>query len=97
MDIIFNKNINIRNIIKNNHEIHFCYEDSAIIKNYKSIFSKYLSGNFHSTFNNRKYDQPLEICLATANLIGKGWKKEAIPLIQNKKSLISRIFNTIFN
>ena len=23
MDIIFNKNINIRNIIKNNHEIHF--------------------------------------------------------------------------
>jgi len=97
MNITFNKNVNIRNIIKNDHEIYFCYEDSAIIKNYKNIFNKYLSGNFHSTFNSVKKNQPLEASIATANLIGKGWKKEAIPLIQNKKSLISRIFNTIFN
>jgi len=32
----------------------------------------------------------------SAELIGKGWEKEAIPTIQTKKSIISRIFSIFF-
>ena len=41
-------------------------------------------------------DEHLNACLMSAELIGKGWEKEAIPTIQTKKSIISRIFSIFF-
>ena len=32
-----------------------------------------------------------------AELISKGWEKEAIPIIQQKKSFISGFFSRLFN
>jgi len=32
----------------------------------------------------------------TSNLLTFGWKKEAIPISQSKKSIITRIFKSIF-
>ena len=32
-----------------------------------------------------------------AELIAKGWEKEAIPVIQSKKSLISSFFSRLFS
>ena len=38
----------------------------------------------------------LNMCLAAARLLGKGWEKEAIPIVQTKKSLVSKIFSSFF-
>ena len=47
-------------------------------------------------FKPTKEDQ-LGSCMSTADLIGKGWHKEAISVISTKKSFISKIFTSLFS
>ena len=52
----------------------------------------------HGIVFNEPYEERLiAASLGAAELIGKGWEKEAIPIIQSKKSIISRLFSSLFN
>ena len=81
-----------------NNTIYFKFEDVNVLKNCKEIFQNNYTNKDTIKFifltNNEEY---LKGCLNSAELTSKGWEKEAIPIIQTKKSAISRIFSAIFN
>ncbi len=95
-DIIFNKNINIRSLKENKIKIYLTIKDKEIRNNFKENFKNYFSQNdnyevlFIDEFNIE------ESIINIANLSVYGWKKEAIPTIKVKNSLITRIFKYLF-
>jgi cell division protein FtsA len=95
IDIIFNKNINLDYIKTYNKFIHLSLEDQKIANNLRTSFTKSFPHDLSVLM--AKLTQHEHACLASAELMGKGWEKEAIPIIQTKKSLISRIFSSIFD
>ena len=96
INIILNKNINLKSFLINNLKIYIVIQDKIIIKNFKEAIKltllKYT--NFEIIFIDEF--ELNESILNTANLSLYGWKKEAIPLSQSKKSLITRIFKSLF-
>jgi len=95
IDIIFHNNINIKFLKKNSKKIYLTIDDKQAFKNFEKNFEYY--------FKNDKYevnfidDFDTENSIANvSNLVVYGWKKEAIPIVQPKNSLITRIFKTLF-
>ena len=91
------KNINLKYLNTQNENIYLKFQDSNIFKNCKIIFEKNYDNKNKIKFISLNEEEYLTGCLNSAELTSKGWEKEAIPIIQTKKSLISRIFSTIFN
>ena len=96
ISLIYDKNINIKDFKEENKTVYIFFEDKNIFNNFKKFFQNCFSENHKVVFKNITQDEQLNSCLASAELIGKGWEKEAIPVIHTKKSLISRIFSNIF-
>ncbi len=96
IDIIINKNINLKNLIQKNCKVYLNIYDNIVLENFKEVFLKYFlkNHNFQTEIVNFESDK---IILNAAKLSFFGWKKEAIPITQTKNSLITRIFNSIFN
>lgn len=94
-EIIILKNINLVSFLKKNLTIFLKVNDNALKcfdKNFKSIFM----GNFDfelKIIENAFFDEFYSNAHA---LVQYGWKKESVPVIHEKKSIISRIFNLIF-
>ncbi len=95
-EIIYDKNINLVNL-KSNNVINIIVEDQELSVNINHSLDKNFSGKSKILFHKLDKDYLLSACLGATELIGKGWSKEAIPIIQSKKSTISRILSNIFN
>ena len=94
--IIFNKNINIESLKENRVKIYLTIKDKQILENFKESFKSYFlkNSNFEiSLINDFEIDESIT---NVANLSIYGWKKEAIPTTKIKKSLITRIFKSLF-
>ena len=96
INLIFMKNINLKYLKNENIDVYLFFEDVNMFKNLKKSFAKKFSENQRVFIENLNQDENLGACIGSAELMGKGWEREAIPIIQTKKSIISRIFNTIF-
>ncbi len=96
INLIFMKNINLKYLKNENIDVYLFFEDVNMFKNFKKNFAKKFSENQRVFIENLNQDENLGACIGSAELMGKGWEREAIPIIQTKKSIISRIFNTIF-
>ena len=93
--IILFKNINFKNILKNKIKIFLdinCIDDLFSLKDiFEHEFSNGQSLELEF-FKNSSY----ETFITNANRIVQfGWVKEAVPVIQEKKSIISRLFNLL--
>ena len=101
VQIIFEKNVNIENLIKNNKvKIYLNIKDAIIVKNFKENFIKFFSKNQNfetSLFDNDNLAKNSSLINTIVNLTIYGWKKEAIPVTQTKSSLITRIFKSLFD
>ena len=99
LDIIFIKNINIKNL-KINIENCFIYiEDQNINVNLRqNLFDYLIEKEKMKKFLIKEMTQNDEYlkCNLAAKLINDGWQNEVLPLIQPKKSLISRVFISLF-
>ena len=96
IDIVLNKNINMKSFKENNCKIYIIIEDEIIFDNFKENFKSYCSKDYNfdpSLVNNFEIDS---LFMSAANLSIYGWKKEAIPVAQTKNSLITRIFKSLF-
>ena len=93
VNIIFNRNINIKALKKNNTKIYLTIEDEIIFYNFKENFKFYLADNETDLIKDFNIDK---IILSASYLSIYGWKKEAIPITQTKNSLITRIFKSLF-
>jgi len=96
VDIIFNKNINIKSLKRNKFKIYLTIKDKQILENFKESFKSYFlkNSNFEIyLINDSKTDESI---INFFNLSIYGWKKEAIPTTKIKRSLITRIFKSLF-
>ena len=97
INLIYLNNINLKYLKEENKSIYFSIEDPIINKGIRNNFKKKLITNSLDVVEDLTQQDLLESCVASAQLVGKGWEKEAIPIIHTKKSLISRIFSVLFN
>ena len=95
-NIIMNKNINIQNFKKNKVTIYLTIQDKIIKDNFNVNFKSLLSKREFSDIKLIDNFELNSLAINTAKLSTFGWKKEAIPIIQPKKSIITRIFDGIF-
>ena len=96
-EIILFKNINIRNILSKKIPIFLNLKDKIdndrLIENYKLIFSQ--NSKYEIKFlKNFSTDK---LYMDANRIVQYGWRKEAVPIVQDKKSLIARFFDLFFN
>jgi len=75
---------------------HLSFEDRSVYESLKETFKDILPASDMKSCTEITQDEPLKACYASAKLIGAGWEREAIPIIQTKKSSISKFFSYIF-
>ena len=96
-EIMIFKNINFINILKKNNLLFLDIDDKANLKcfneSYKLFFSKknFLDLKLIENINIEEFLDHVN------NLVHFGWKKEAVPVVQTKKSRIARFFDTLFS
>ena len=99
ISIIFEKNINLENIKNDVNKIFLFFKDKNINKDVEKLFEDCLiksNPKLELKTSNLTQNDDFQECLISAELNKKGWTKEALPIIQAKKSLISRIFSQFF-
>ena len=97
LNIIYIKNVNLVSCKKSNQIINIRFLDDRLIKSLYSIFKNNFNTQENVKFLNSTNGKYILEPAASAELIAKGWEKEAIPIVQTKKSIISRIFASVFN
>ena len=95
-EIIIQKNINIQSFKKKNVPIFLIIEDKKNFKNIEEIFKTSFSKD--SQFILEITDRPIldKIYESAYKIVQYGWKREAVPIINEKQSVITRFFNLIF-
>ena len=96
LDLLFNKNKNLKYANKKVLRIDIFFEDKEILDFLGSTFYENLKvDNLETEIKLIQLDDFFALSGA-AELIYKGWDKEAIPLNVRKKSIISRFFERFF-
>ena len=95
-NIFLFKNINIKSSQFVTKKIFVVIEDNLIFDNFKKDFIFYFSKGFQDDVTVLKDFEIDTIFNKAANLSIFGWKKEAVPILQRKNSLITKIFKSIF-
>ena len=96
IEISFKKNTNIR-YLKSNHKIYLHIETDEYFKNIQYILNKNGLADAEYIFNNFTEQNSLSAVTGACELVGKGWEKEAIPIVQKKRSFISGFFSKLFS
>ena len=95
IELIILKNLNLSSFLKKDLRIFLKINDSLISKSFKKIYQSYLSkGNFDVKIIENVGKE--KFFLNTYSLVQYGWKKEAVPVSLEKKSIITRFFNLLF-
>ena len=97
IEICYEKNSNLIFFKKHNNVIYIIIEKFEYFKNIQFALQKNKLKNLELIFSKNIEDNSLVVLNGAAELIGKGWEKEAIPVIQSKKTLISSFFSKIFS
>ena len=98
VEIIFSKNVNFTNFINKTKipvfiNINEKFKVSCFIEDFISKFSK-TPGSIIKVI---KKNDSEKFCESALKIVQYGWKKEAVPILQEKKSIIGRIFHKIFS
>ena len=97
MNLILNKNPNIKTFNEKQFKVFILFQDKSIEKTFKNIFQNQLSKkNYIETdfVNHFSIETTIEKTLQLSNY---GWKNEAIPITNQKKSLITKVFKLLFD
>jgi len=95
-EIMLHKNINFKNMIKKNASIFLKITDKDHSKCFIDKYSFFFSKNNNFSVKKEESFTIDDLIKNTNQLAHYGWKKEAIPVIQLKKSTIARFFDAIF-
>ena len=97
IEICYEKNKNLDYFRKSNSAIYIIIEKDEQLKNIQFALQKNKLIDPDFIFGQNADDSLLFSLNGAAELIGRGWEKEAIPVVQSKKSLISTFFSRIFS
>ena len=96
-EIILVKNINLISFNKKKSTVILRINDKSNMKCFEESYSLFFSKENYFTvkfIENIKIENLLD---NADQLVNFGWKKEAIPVIHAKKSLLAKFFDTLFN
>ena len=96
-ELVIHKNINLTSFLKKKSMIYLNINDYENLKCFENYFKDSFSRDSHFNLKFTKNLDFKEIYDAANLIVQYGWKKEAVPIVQEKKSIISRIFGKIFN
>ena len=96
-EICYEKNSNLNYFKKNSNLIYINIENGDYFKNIQFVLEKKELNNLELIFNENFVESLTHASIGAAELIGKGWEKEAIPVIHPKKSIISSFFSRFFS
>ncbi len=96
IDYTFNRNRNLNYLDNKISNVYLSFENETISNNLENLFKKSINiENKKIVIESVKKDN-FGSLLGAAELIFKGWHKEAIPLANKKKSIISGFFERFF-
>ena len=72
-------------------------KDLSNLKSFLDCFKKYFSRKNQFMFKSTNDFSLSEFYSSAIKIVHYGWRKEAVPIVQEKKSIISRLFSKIFN
>ncbi len=90
------KNINLSNFTKKNIKILLKVNDELSFRCFRESFSKAFANKNTSELKFIENFSKKEIFDCAAKLVQYGWKKEAVPVIHEKKTILARLFNLFF-
>ena len=96
LDYAYNKNNNLKYIFNKIPTVHLFFEDQAILKNLNRLFEKSLILERNNILCKSFLLNEFSALNGAAELILKGWHKEAIPFKDKKKSIIAGFFSRFF-
>ena len=96
-ELVIYKNINIKSFLKKNSAVFLKINDLSSQKSFEECYRTYFSNNFQLDLKFLKDLTLQEFYNTASRIVQYGWKQEAVPIIQEKKSIIARFFNKIFN
>ena len=96
LDYLFNKNINLKHVREKILNVDIFFEDKEVLKHLGKLFYENLRVDEMKTQIELIHLDDFFALSGAAELIYKGWDKEAIPFIKVKKSIISRFFERFF-
>jgi cell division protein FtsA len=95
-DVCYKKNSNLKNL-KSTNKVYIYVETADYYRNIQYVLEKSKLTTIECIFNNSLEQSFLSGVNGACELIGKGWEKEAVPMIYKKKSLISSFFSKLFS
>jgi len=97
VEICYENNKNLDYFRKSNNAIYVIISKDEHLKNIQFALQKNRLMDARFIFGQNVDDNLLFSLNGAAELIGRGWEKEAIPVIQPNKSLISNFFSRLFS
>ncbi len=94
-EICYKKNNNIKK--SENNKIYVYVDSSEYFKNIRYVVEKNKLTTFECIFDSSSAYSLQTAVLGASEIIGKGWEKEAIPIVYKKKSYISGFFSKLFS
>ena len=94
-EICYQKNSNIKNL-KTIDKIYIYVGSPDYYRNIEYVLEKSKLATVECIFNNNLEKSFLAGVNGACELIGKGWEKEAIPVVHRNKSFISGFFSRLF-
>ena len=96
IDIIYKNNSNLAFFKKKNIPIIILFEDLSIFNNFREFFKKFFTKEEVTISLFSTEDNTSDTFAIASEIMVNGWEKEALPIVETKKSLISRFFNSFF-
>ena len=96
-ELIITKNINISSFLKNNILIFLIINDEIMNAKFRENHKLFFSHNNKFEINFLKEDDFNNLYFHANNVVQYGWNKEALPVVNEKKSIIARVFEFFFN
>lgn len=96
-NIIFNENNNLHGLKDKEINLYLDFEDLNVFEKFHDIFKNNLKNCNLNLIKTEEEEDPLESIRIFGQLLTKGWSKEAIPVVNKKRSIISRIFSGLFD
>ena len=96
-EIMLFKNFNVLSLLKKDINVFLNFEDSIKINFFQKILMEYFLKKNELNFIISKKPSTEDLAIKAAQLVQFGWKKEALPIVNEKKTIISRIFGLFFN
>tara|TARA_Y100000590_G_scaffold319029_1_gene361034 strand:- start:3071 stop:4267 length:1197 start_codon:yes stop_codon:yes gene_type:complete len=93
---VFNKNKDLSSAENEVSHIHLSFEDKNIYKNLGTFFKKHINTEQGKKLCALSESDDFSALRGAAELIFKGWRQEAIPFVNRKRSIISSFFSRFF-